>query len=193
MEWVRALYQVFHDLAEYVKEYFPNGIPWNPKGQPVKDVIKSLDSGASSSSTPAPQPPPGAGGPPPPPPPGPPPVLKIKEQSTPEAAPSAAGSGLGAVFSELNKGESVTKGLRKVDKSQMTHKNPSLRASSTVPDGESSARQKSPAPGKKPKPESMRVKKPPKKELDGNKWTIVRWPPRTSPSDNTLLLTLVAR
>lgn len=79
---------------------------------------------------------------------------------------------MGAVFSELNKGEGVTKGLRKVDRSEMTHKNPALRAGSVVSD--SSARGKSPAPGKKPKPESMRVKKPPKKELDGNKWTIVR-------------------
>lgn len=79
--------------------------------------------------------------------------------------------GLGAVFSELNRGDAVTKGLRKVDKSEMTHKNPSLRASSTV--GEASSRGKSPAPGKKPKPESMRIKKPPRKELDGNKWIIV--------------------
>lgn len=77
------------------------------------------------------------------------------------------------MFSELNKGEAVTKGLRKVDKSQMTHKNPSLRAGSTVPDSDASGRAKSPAPGKKPKPESMRVKKPSKKELEGNKWTIV--------------------
>ncbi|OIW28470.1 hypothetical protein CONLIGDRAFT_632750 [Coniochaeta ligniaria NRRL 30616] len=179
VEWVQALYQVFRDLAEYVKQYFPNGIPWNPKGQPVKDVIKSLDSGSASSSTPAPPPPPGAGGPPPPPPPGPPPVLKIKEQAAAPEAPAAGG--LGAVFSELNKGESVTKGLRKVDKSEMTHKNPSLRAGSTVPDGESPVRGKSPAPGKKPKPESMRVKKPPKKELDGSKWTIENYEKEPQP------------
>ncbi|KAB5535249.1 adenylate cyclase associated N terminal-domain-containing protein [Coniochaeta sp. 2T2.1] len=186
VEWVQSLYQVFRDLAEYVKEYFPNGIPWNPKGQPVKEVIKSLDSSPSSSSTtsaPAPAaggpppPPGGAGGPPPPPPPGPPPVLKIKEQSAPApAAPAAGGGGIGAVFSELNKGEAVTQGLRKVDKSEMTHKNPALRAGSTVPDGETTppagARGKSPVPVRKPKPESMRVKKPPKKELDGNKWII---------------------
>jgi adenylyl cyclase-associated protein len=42
-----------------------------------------------------------------------------------------------------------------------------------VPDIDASGRAKSPAPGKKPKPESMRVKKPSKKELEGNKWTIV--------------------
>jgi adenylyl cyclase-associated protein len=58
----------------------------------------------------------------------------------------------------------------------MTHKNPSLRASSVVPEREASGRGKSAAPGKKPKPESMRVKKPPKKELEGNKWTIVMLP-----------------
>ena len=62
--------------------------------------------------------------PPPPPPPGPPPP--------PVAAAPAAG-GVAAVFAELNRGEEVTKGLRKVDKSEMTHKNPALRASGTVP------------------------------------------------------------
>ncbi|KAJ8114650.1 hypothetical protein ONZ43_g4853 [Nemania bipapillata] len=86
----------------------------------------------------------------------------------------------GAVFDEINKGSDVTKGLRKVDKSQMTHKNPSLRAGSTVSDSDPSVRGKS-APGKKPKPESMRVKKPPKKELDGNKWTIENYEKHSEP------------
>jgi adenylyl cyclase-associated protein len=97
-----------------------------------------------------------------------------------KAAPAADNGGLGAVFNDLNKGEAVTKGLRKVTADQMTHKNPSLRAGTTVPtrsDSQSSvssiARGKSPAPGKKPKPESMRTKKPPVKRLDGNKWFIV--------------------
>jgi adenylyl cyclase-associated protein len=62
----------------------------------------------------------------------------------------------------------------------MTHKNPSLRATAPVPnrsDSNGSLRSKSPAPpGKKPKPESMRTKKPPKKELDGNRWIIVSIP-----------------
>ncbi|OTB03718.1 hypothetical protein M426DRAFT_321425 [Hypoxylon sp. CI-4A] len=174
IDWIQSFYQVFRDLAEYVKQYYPNGIPWNVNGQPAAEVAKTLDSApATSAAAPPPPPPPAAGGaPPPPPPPGPPPVLQIKESE-----PSSKPEGMGAVFSELNKGENVTKGLRKVDRSEMTHKNPSLRASSTVSD--SSARAKSPAPGKKPKPESMRLKKPPKKELDGNKWTIEnyeKWP-----------------
>jgi|TARA_R110002003_G_scaffold42_12_gene3139 adenylyl cyclase-associated protein len=83
---------------------------------------------------------------------------------------------MNAVFDDLNRGADVTKGLKKVDPNQMTHKNPSLRASAPVPtrsDSSSSLRSKSPAPpGKKPKPESMRTKKPPRKELDGNRWVV---------------------
>ncbi|OLN95650.1 Adenylyl cyclase-associated protein [Colletotrichum chlorophyti] len=171
-EWVNTFYQVFRDLTDYVKQHFSSGIPWNPKGQPAQEVAKSL----TASAAPAPPPPPPASGlPPPPPPPGPPPVLEINDDAT------GGKGGLGAVFSELNKGEAVTKGLRKVDRSEMTHKNPSLRASSTVPDRDGSVRGKSPAPGKKPKPESMRVKKPPKKILEGNKWTIENFEKETQP------------
>lgn len=85
-----------------------------------------------------------------------------------------------AVFDQLNQGSSITAGLRKVDKSEMTHKNPSLRAGATVPErsnsqtsfSSSNSRGKSPVPSKKPKPESMRTKKQPRKDLDGNKWII---------------------
>ena len=68
----------------------------------------------------------------------------------------------------------MTSGLRKVDKSEMTHKNPALRTGSTV-----NERSRSPRPETKPKPDSMRSKggatpkKEGKKELDGNKWFIV--------------------
>ncbi|KAI0523683.1 adenylate cyclase associated N terminal-domain-containing protein [Xylaria bambusicola] len=175
IEWINSFYQIFRDLTEYVKQYFPNGIPWNSQGQSAADVAKSI-SASGAAASPAPPAPPAAGGaPPPPPPPGPPPVLQIKEE-----APSKADTGLGAVFGEINKGSDVTKGLRKVDKSEMTHKNPSLRAGSTVSDSDASIRGKS-APGKKPKPESMRVKKPPKKELDGNKWTIENYEKHSEP------------
>ncbi|KAM0741912.1 hypothetical protein ACQRIT_002089 [Beauveria bassiana] len=179
VEWIQSFYQIFKQLRDYVKQYFANGIPWNPKGEPAATVVQALDSAPSPavSTLPAPS----AGGPPPPPPPPPPgpaPVLDIKTDNAAPAA-SSAPSGLGAVFSDLNKGDSVTKGLRKVDKSQMTHKNPSLRASSSVPSGND--RSKSPAPGKKPKPQSMRMKKPPKKELEGNKWTIENYEKEPQP------------
>jgi len=67
----------------------------------------------------------GSAVPPPPPPPLPP-------AAVPPPAASPAG-GAAAVFAQLNRGEEVTKGLRKVDKSEMTHKNPALRAGSVVP------------------------------------------------------------
>jgi hypothetical protein len=51
----------------------------------------------------------------------------------------APAGGAAAVFAELNRGEDVTKGLRKVDKSEMTHKNPALRAGSVVPASTSSS------------------------------------------------------
>jgi len=40
---------------------------------------------------------------------------------------------MSSVFAALNQGESVTKGLKKVDTREMTHKNPELRASGAVP------------------------------------------------------------
>ena len=132
--------------------------------------------GANTAAAPAPK---ASGAPPPPPPPGPPPPPVMIDPSGPAEPITSSTNGLGAVFSELNKGEAVTKGLKKVSADQMTHKNPSLRAGSTVPtrsDSQSSMgsnRGKSPAPGKKPKPESMRTKKPPVKKLDGNKWLVV--------------------
>ncbi|KAI1348190.1 adenylate cyclase associated N terminal-domain-containing protein [Xylaria sp. FL0043] len=176
IEWIQSFYQIFRDLTEYVKQYFPNGIPWNPQGQSAADVAKTISASGAAAPSPPPLPPASAaaGGAPPPPPPGPPPVLQIKEEA------KAADTGLGAVFSEINKGGDVTKGLRKVDKSQMTHKNPSLRAGSTVSDQDATVKGKS-APGKKPKPESMRVKKPPRKDLDGNKWTIENYEKHPEP------------
>lgn len=102
-----------------------------------------------------------AGGPPPPPPP--PPI-----ESNAPAATATPTAGIGAVFAELNKGSEITKGLRKVDKSEMTHKNPELRASSAVPAS---------PPSKKPvrpsKPAALAGKKPSKMALEGTKWVVV--------------------
>lgn len=88
----------------------------------------TLEQYRAASSTAAPT---GGAPPPPPPPPPAPPVAPPPPAAASGAAP--ASGGIGAVFSELNRGEDVTKGLRKVDKSEMTHKNPALRASSVVP------------------------------------------------------------
>jgi len=187
VEWVQSYYQVFKDLKKYVQQTYPQGIPWNPKGVSAEDAIKLVEQTQPVPPRPHPQASIAAGVPPPPPPPPgpPPPPMRFDE---PKAAPAADRGGLGAIFNELNKGEAVTKGLRKVNADQMTHKNPSLRAGATVPtrsDSQSSvssiSRAKSPAPGKKPKPESMRTKKPPVKKLDGNKWFIENYDNESQP------------
>jgi adenylyl cyclase-associated protein len=173
IQYIQAYYQIFKSLAAYLKKHYPKGLTWNQKsGIDAQEALRQIKSGASSQAAPPPPPPPpvptlnvpGGVPPPPPPPPGAPP------------APVAAGPDMSAVFAQLNQGDAVTSGLRKVDKSEMTHKNPSLRAGATVPESPSSqgsiSRSKSPAPSKKPKPESMRARKPPRKELEGNKWLL---------------------
>lgn len=97
-----------------------------------------------------------------PPPPPPPPA-----GATPSSAPTG---GIGAVFAQLNRGEEVTKGLRKVDKSEMTHKNPELRASSVVTASGNATPKR---PSKPSKPASLAGKKPSKFALEGSKWIIV--------------------
>jgi len=68
----------------------------------------------------------------------------------------------------LNRGADVTKGLRKVDKSEMTHKNPELRAGSVVKAKESSPKPKTtPSYGK-----AVAADKPSRFELDGKKWVV---------------------
>ncbi|KAK7689122.1 hypothetical protein QCA50_007813 [Cerrena zonata] len=154
VEWARAFIALLEELRAYVMDFHTTGLVWNPKGVSVDQYKVAPTPGASAPPPPPPPPPPAA---PPPPPAG--------------AAPAASGGGVAAVFAELNRGEEVTKGLRKVDKSEMTHKNPSLRAGSTVPASTSSA----PA-AKKPlkpmKPQALAGKKPSKFALEGNKWAI---------------------
>lgn len=128
VEWVRALLAVLEESRKYVMEHHTTGVTWNhnvsdlclalfrqltwSKGIPIENY--------STATAPAGQP-----GPPPPPPP---PPAAVAAHALP---PSSSGSPA-ALFAEINNAD-VTKGLRKVDKSEMTHKNPSLRAGSTVP------------------------------------------------------------
>ena len=105
------------------------------------------------------------------PPPPPPPATFFDDTEKDSENPSPASGGINAVFAELNQGANITSGLKKVDKSEMTHKNPELRKQPPVAP-------KKPAPPKKPSSlsggvSSAPVKKPAKKELiDGTKWII---------------------
>lgn len=186
IEWLQAYYAIFTELCQFLKDNYPNGVVWNANGVPLKEALQSSQP-AAAAAPPAPLAPGAGGPPPPPPPPGPAPRFEINEAPSPGSVPVAT-DGLGAVFSELNKGSAVTAGLKKVSASEMTHKNPSLRASSQVPERSDSNssnssinRARSPAPRKTPKPEGLRAKKPPKKELQGNKWIIENYEDEQQP------------
>ncbi|PKY05843.1 adenylyl cyclase-associated protein [Aspergillus campestris IBT 28561] len=188
VQYIQAYYQIFKSLAAYLRKHYPQGLTWNDQnGLDAQDALREVKAagsgaGAGGAAPPPPPPPPvpqlnvpAGGAPPPPPPPGVPP---------PPAA--ASGPDMAAVFDQLNQGDAVTAGLRKVDKSQMTHKNPNLRASSLVPASEASssaARSRSPAPDKKPKPQSMRGRKPPRKDLEGTKWLVENFDGPLSPGE----------
>jgi adenylyl cyclase-associated protein len=176
VEYIQAYYKIFRSLVAYVKQNFQTGLSWNQKdGIDCLEALKQVQSGSATPKASA------AGGPPPPPPP--PPLPNFDDNGVPapppppSGAPASSGSGgdMGAVFDQINSGSSVTSRLKKVDKSEMTHKNPSLRATNAVPERTSSqssstSRGKSPMPAKKP--DSLRTKRPGKKELEGNKWII---------------------
>lgn len=117
--WSKSYVGLLDALAKYVKQWHTTGVAWNPKGGDAA----SYQGGAGSSGVAA------AGGAPPPPPPPPPPAAEQEATPTARSAPAA---GPGAFLAQLNQGEGVTAGLKKVDPSQQTHKNPSLRGGSVV-------------------------------------------------------------
>jgi len=172
-EWQIAFTELLNELAKYVRKHFPQGIKWNPEGAPADSFIgtsspNSILSPAPSGSAvvpPASTPSPGAAPAPPPPPPPPESLLAAKPASA-----QADTSTMGAVFSQINQGEGITGSLKHVDKSQMMHKNPSLRETKKSPQ-------------LPPKPASLKrnasgssvtvVNKSGKKTLEGIKWVIV--------------------
>ena len=197
---MQAYYALLKALHAYIKKNYPSGVTWNSNG--TVDALKAYEEADEDDSEPTTNGVPsqssgGAGAPPPPPP----PLPNFDNAPPPPPGPSPAAKGgaggdMGAVFEQLNKGESVTSGLKKVDKSQMTHKNPSLRASGAAPviEGSDISRNRSPGPDIKPKPPSLRQnssasqqkavsekKVEPKKELDGNKWLIENFDSPSSP------------
>ncbi|EPQ58427.1 cyclase-associated protein [Gloeophyllum trabeum ATCC 11539] len=157
-EWVRAYSGLIEELRQYIVDYHTTGLTWNHQGITVQQYKASAPASAPSGAPAPPPPPPPPAAPAPPPPP-------------PATNGASSGGGLGAVFADLNRGEEVTKGLRKVDKSEMTHKNPALRAGGVVPASTTPA-----ATPKKPlkptKPSALQGKKPAKFALEGNKWMI---------------------
>ncbi|KAG7092399.1 hypothetical protein E1B28_008756 [Marasmius oreades] len=147
-EWVRSFTSLLDELRKYVMEYHSTGLAWNQQGIPISQY-KSTSRASGPSLAP----------PPPPPPP----------LSADAPTPTAPG-GTDAVFAALNRGAEVTKNLRKVDKSEMTHKNPELRASGVAPSTGGSGTAKKPI--RPAKPQSLMGKKPSKFVLEGKTWNV---------------------
>ncbi|KAJ2707594.1 suppressor of rasval19 [Coemansia sp. IMI 203386] len=161
VEWVKAFLSILREMAAYVKQFHTTGLVWNAKGQDSADALKAI---AGDSSAPAVSASASAGAPPPPPPSLPPASEAAAQEKSSNSAPPARG----ALFADLNKGTTVTSGLRKVDKSEMTHKNPSLRTSNVV-----QAKEQSAAGGSVHAQKQVQVsQKPPRMALEGNKWTV---------------------
>ena len=209
VKYVQSYYALLKALQAYIKKHYPSGVTWNANGIDAGQAWQESDEDAApktngvtpSGGTPGA---PGAGGAPPPPPP---PLPQFDNAPPPPPMPAggaqkAQGGDMDAVFAALNQGENVTRGLKKVDRNQMTHKNPALRAGGSVPDRKGSDdslnRSRSRGPETKPKPPSMRqgstatqksVPAAGKKELDGNKWLIENYDAPNQPIEIEVSLT----
>ncbi|KAH3679391.1 hypothetical protein WICMUC_001011 [Wickerhamomyces mucosus] len=171
VDWVKQFLNIFEGLKLYAKQYHTTGLTYKSDGGNFASSLANeistsgfISRSASETGIALESTVPSAGGPPPPPPP-PPPPSNLYDDLTAQA-PSADG-GLNAVFSELNQGEAITKSLKKVDRSQMTHKNPELRSSSVV-----AGKRSPPVKPKKPSHLTQNSKPDPVIELNDSKWII---------------------
>ncbi|KAF5400317.1 Cyclase associated actin cytoskeleton regulatory protein 1 [Paragonimus heterotremus] len=150
--WTKALMSVWTHLHDYVRQHHTTGLAWNASGSPTPA------SGLTSSTM--------AGSVVPPPPP---PLPDFVPTKQPESSDDP--NGRGALFAQLNRGENVTAGLRKVTDDMKTHKNPELRAAPGLKPHASANKApiKPPKPGSAPSADrqSQAVL-----ELRGNKWVV---------------------
>ncbi|PSC76207.1 dipeptidyl aminopeptidase acylaminoacyl peptidase [Micractinium conductrix] len=179
--WVQALKSLMGALKDFCWQHFPAGPTWNAAGVPVKGFSPGTAargaSAAAAAPAPAaataataapPKPPAAAPRPPPPPPPD---ALLDRKPAAAAAAPGGGGGNLmAALFADINKGSTVTSGLRKVTDDMKT-KNQTER-SGAVPAGTAAAAAAAAAPavggarGKAPP-------RPPRLECEqGRKWVV---------------------
>jgi adenylyl cyclase-associated protein len=142
VEWAKTWVTVLQEVHDYVKRNHTTGLVWNPKGGDATAPAASAAAPAAAAPKPA---------------------------APAAAAPAAAAEGAKPVreglFAELGKG---TTGLKHVDKSQMTHKNPELRASSVVAANAIPVSAATSAAA----PKAAEVAKTPVFELQGKKWVV---------------------
>ncbi|KAI8926844.1 adenylate cyclase associated N terminal-domain-containing protein [Entophlyctis helioformis] len=165
-EWAASYVTFLTELHAYVKAHHTTGLAWNPRGGDAKTVAASA--GASAAPAPAPA----AGGAPPPP-----PLPTAAQLEALSGGASGKPAGSAALLGAINSGN-VTAGLRKVDASQMTHKNPELRAGSVVSAAALAPKAAATAPAAAPAAAAAAVR-PPKIALEGNKWVVENFDGKT--------------
>lgn len=139
VDWAKTYTSILSELHDYVKKHHTTGLVWNPKGGDAAAAKPAAASAAAPS------------------------VSSAAASAAADAAALAAAAKVNLSL-ELSKG---TSGLKHVDKSQMTHKNPDLRASSVVPAAAASAPVVT-----KTTAAAAAVVKPPVLELQGKKWAV---------------------
>nr|CDJ90118.1 Adenylate cyclase-associated CAP domain containing protein [Haemonchus contortus] len=120
VEWARLWRSLLEAMQLFVRQTHTTGLVWNSSpgcSPPPNDDRSTMSRGVTG----APAPPP-----PPPPPPG---LFSADNVTTSDSAKA----GRDALFAEINKGEAVTAGLRKVTAEMQTHKNPALRKHTPEP------------------------------------------------------------
>lgn len=135
--WVNSFDGFLKGLESFVKQYHTTGLSWNAKG----NVVESNSALPSSGAAP------------------PPPKAMPKEDSS-----SKPTADISSVFNQLNKGEAVTSGLKKVT-ADMKSKN---RADRTGVVSETAAKPT----GRLGVHVAAVPKQPPKLELQANKWVV---------------------
>ncbi|XP_059482079.1 adenylyl cyclase-associated protein 1 isoform X2 [Neocloeon triangulifer] len=139
VDWVQGWVQTLTELQKFIKQHHTTGLVWAGKQQAT------------------------AGAPPPPPPgcPPPPPVLDMSQLNVSNGDDPNDRS---ALFAEINKGEGITSGLKKVTSDMQTHKNPNLRSGP--------APFKAPASNASPAAKVTPIAKPPNMAKEGKKWVV---------------------
>eukprot|EP01083_Nonionella_stella_P086225 239401_1 len=92
--WIQSVKALNKKVAGYVKEYFKQGLIWNPKGTSLSDAKEASSGGAEEK--------------------------KDATAAKSSAKKKKAGGGMNAVFGQLSKGLDVTKGMKKVTKGMKT-------------------------------------------------------------------------
>jgi len=153
--WVHAINEFLKELKNYVKQYHTTGVSWNAKGGDASSA--SASSGESSAP-----PPPSGGGPPAPPPGGPP-------AADSGAAPAAGGGSRAALLAEIDAVRERQKGGRTDGLNRVTKE---MKSKNRDPNEKPAPVEPKKAAAPRAGAKAAAVTKPPRFELEGNKWAV---------------------